>query len=491
MSPIRLGLATAAAVCAIAGLAADTRAEDKKVKWPAQIQAVLDNTSVLKHSRGKRLPIYLWPAMNPGKLDPATAEELVRELDRRGVGLVCGWDNGHREASLEAALPIARAQKKLGLRINIEASSCIYSFFDGDERTAHIDADGKPFWDTSFGPPTMGCPFAIDHRRAALRERFEYFAEAYKREALSPGFVFTDWEVDGPIEWNAAWAASKRCKRCREHIPDIDTNFLAFQKALRDLRGDLQRDVYADPLLARFPDVLVGNYAVYPDDGWRYWFDYFEKQDVDGLPVLTDQHVHYRHSAGSSEFQRSGYTFAMPVAYTWAWIYKSYDFESSDYRWFYNMLLEASSAGRSAPASLPVITFVHWHTTAPTDPNDKSIKQMSAESYQELLWHMLLRHSSTFYLWCPAEESVEEMKLVYPVWAAAQEYGEFLDRGTPICFDVPSQPGTVVSGLLLGNRVLVRRTDFAGATGTVELRVRDKVLKVPAAPGRCQILRLD
>ncbi len=50
-----------------------------------------------------------------------------------------------------------------------------------------------------------------------------------------------------------------------------------FQKILRDIRSDLQRDVYTEPLRRRFPKVLVGNYAVYPNDGFRYWYDYFEK----------------------------------------------------------------------------------------------------------------------------------------------------------------------------------------------------------------------
>jgi hypothetical protein len=29
-------------------------------------------------------------------------------------------------------------------------------------------------------------------------------------------------------------------------------------------------------MLSRFPGVLVGNYVVYPHNGFRYWYDYFE-----------------------------------------------------------------------------------------------------------------------------------------------------------------------------------------------------------------------
>jgi len=460
--------------------------EEQSVKWPDSIQVVLDNTQPLRFSRGNRLPLYLWPAIVSGKFTPEQAEMLVRELDKRGIGLVSRWEWNRPEESREEALVIARAQKKLGVCVNVDATSCLYSFFNGNPQTAHIDMDGKLFWDDSFGKKDMGCPFALDFRRRAIRERIEYFADAYRQEGIDLGFVFADWEIDGPIEWNKAWEASQRCQRCREHIPSID-NFLQFQKALRDLRSELQREVFAEPLLSRFPNVLVGNYAVHPHDGFRYWYDYFE-QYVEGQPALVDQQAHYRHWA--NEFEGTGYTIAMPVIYPWGWTYRWYDFEPGDYRWFYNMLLEASSVGRHTPQNIPIVSFVHWHTIHVSPPPDPAVQQMSEWAYQELLWHLLLRGTDTFFLWCTPPEQAEEVQLIHAVWASAQEYGEFLERGIPICFEVPKKPGPVVSGLLLGNRVLVRRTDFTNTTESVELRVRGVVLLVPPAKGRCQILEL-
>ncbi len=456
------------------------------MQWPTHIQQVLENTRPLAHARGKRLPLYLWPAMSPGKLTDAQALELVRELDRRGVGLVCRWDHNRFDESLAEALPVARAQKKLGLLVNVDATACLYAFFDGDEKTAHVDAEGKPFWDPSFGKKDMGCPFAIDHRRAEIRGRIERFADAYAREGLSPGFVFADWEIDGPIAWNDAWAASKRCRRCRERIPNIES-FLAFQKALYDLRADLQRDVYAEPLRRRFPKVLVGNYGVYPHDGFRYWYDYFEREEP-WYPGIRDQKALYRH--WPDEFTGTGYTFAMPVVYTWSRMWKWYDFDHDDYRWFRPMLLEASNAGRHAPPNVPVIAFVHWHTTDPPTPPDPGMKQMSEWAYKELLWHMLLRGTDTFFLWCPAEENAKEVALLHEVWAAAQEYGEFLDKGTPVCFDVPDRPGTVVSGLLLRDRLLVRRTDFSENSAPVTLRIAGKEVRIQRGDGS-RAVRVD
>ena len=468
-------------------------AENWRDDLPESIRLVLDVTSPLSHSRGNRLPLYLWPAMNPGPLSDAVAERLVAELDRRGIGLVCSWYAGQEERTFAEALPIARAQRKLGLPVNINATQPLYSFFDGDERTAHVDSDGTPFWDASFGKADMGCPFALEFRKEPMKARLTPFIERYKSEDLAVHFVFADWEIDGPLEWNGAWESSKRCTRCREQLPDLD-NFLAFQHRLRKIRSELQREVYATPVLDAFPKALVGNYAVYPNNGFRYWYDYFETM-VEGQPEVVEQRARYRHWA--NEFETTGYTFAMPVVYPWSWTYDWYDFNVPDYRWFYNMLKVASNAGQYRQQGVPNITFVHWHTVnVGRDVGDgaeeggSTAPQLSEWAYQELLWHMLLRGHDTFFLWCMNQENEKEVALLHPVWAAAQEYGAFLEHGEPVTFDIPNQPGTVISGLRLDNRVLVRRTDFMDNTETVTLRIGTRTLDISAAPGRCIIYDL-
>jgi len=487
---MRTSTAVALLLCvAIRAPAAEEKGPDAS-PWSSRVQTVLDVTGPLEFARGDRLPLYLWPATNPGKLDDRTAERLVRELDRRGVGLIASWSPARREESLSQAFPIARAQKKPDLRVNVNANACMYRFFNGDEATAHVDADGKPFWDQSFDtrgrPHHMGCPFTLDLRKDAIREQIEWFAQAYREAAVDIDFLFADWEIDGPLEVNRAHEASKRCTRCREAIAHVD-NFLEFQKVLREMRSELQRYALAEPVLSRFPDALVGNYAVYPHDGFRYWYDYFE-QFVEGQPHVADQRAKYRHWA--NDFAGTGYTFAMPVVYTWYPTYGWYDFDNTDYRWFYNMLLVATNACRHTPSSVPIISFVHWHTTAPPENPDPSVKQLSQEAYQELLWHMLLRGTDGLFLWCPKDEDAEEVRLVHEVYAAAQQYGEFLEKGTPIAFDVPKTPGPVVSGLLLDDRVLVRRTDFGESRGPVTIRVGRGELPVSASPGRCEVLSL-
>ncbi|MCL5270229.1 MAG: hypothetical protein M1457_06705, partial [bacterium] len=351
----RLAVFAFNALAAAVWFAPRPAAEGEPMPWPKSIQLVLDETKPLEHDLAGRLPLYLWPAMDPGRLDPARAEELVGLLARRGVGLICSWDPRDAEGSLAAGLAVARAQKKLGQRVSINATQTLNRFFDGSEATAHLDAAGKPFFDHTFGDQPMGCPFRLEGRVAPIRAQVEGFARAYAREGLPVDFVFADWEIDGPLEWNHAREASERCVVCRERLGE-DADFLAYQDALRRIRSRLQREAFAAPIRELFPRALVGNYAVYPHDGWRYWYDYFERY-VPGQPARRDQRARYRHWA--NDFAGTGYTFAMPVVYPWSWTWNWYDFEPGDYRWFYNGLLVASNAGRHTPAGVPIVAFVH------------------------------------------------------------------------------------------------------------------------------------
>jgi hypothetical protein len=409
-----------------------------QAQYADNIQVVLDNTKPLEQDLGNRLPLILWPLISPGELTPEQAEALVPELDKRGVALVAKWTKENREESLEQALIIGRAQTKLGSKIYINAIDLLYSFFNGDERTAHVDSYGNTFWDEGFGrKKDMGCPFAIDFRKDEIRKRIEFYLDAYQKESLNVDLIFVDWEVDGPLEVNNAYKTSMKCTRCIEHLGK-EPGYLVFQKTLREMRSYLQYYTLSQPVLSRYPEALVGNYAVYPADGFRYWYDYFEYY-VEGQPAIEDQKAKYRQ--WYDDFPATGFTFAMPVSYTWARTFNWYDFENTDYRWFYNMLLVASNAGKSTPRNIPVITWVHWNTIFYPGEPDETVNQFSEKSYQELLWHMLLRNTNTLAMWCSPEENAQEIRLIHEVYAAAQEYEEFLDNGLPINFDVPSQPG--------------------------------------------------
>ena len=428
--------------------------------WPRNLKVVIDNTEPLKTPRRGRLPLFVLPINNSlASLSDDDADAALRQLDQRGIGYTVDWSPSSFESSLAEGLRIATLQQAIGQPVSVNANACLYSFFDGSEKTLHVGVSGERFAETSFGG-TIGCPFSLEHRVPVIKERIEKFLREYKKAGLEIDFIFADWEIDGPIEWNDAWSTCRKCTRCCEEIPNID-DFREFQSRLRKIRSEIQRVAFGDNVTAYFPEALVGNYGTYPHGGHRYWYDYFE-EDAKGVPVLRDQRAPYREWA--HEFERTGYTFAMPVVYTWYRLFNWYDYEELDYRWFYNMLLVASNAGQHTAHTTPIIPFVHWTTTAPPKEVDPDVKQFSKAKYQELLWHLLLRGHDTFFLWCVSSELEDEIRLVHEVYADSQQYAGFLTRGTPITFDVSKKMQDVVSGLRLGDRVLVRRTSFGRKT---------------------------
>lgn len=482
-------LLTAAGIPSI--LPAVEKQEKSSLRWeklPANFKVVLENTQPLKKGRGQRLPLYVLPISGSLQgVDDQQAEIALRDLDARGIAYSVDWSHGDREKSLAEGIRIALLQTRLGLPVNVNATSCLHSFFNGDPRTAHLDADGKPFFDLSFDPGVkIGCPWTLQPRIPVIREQVEFFLKGYAARNLPIDFIFADWEIDGPIEWNVAWDASKRCHRCREKIAKLE-DFRVFQKELRQIRSELQRVAFAEPVTRRFPKALVGNYGVYPDDGYRYWLDYFEKPTL-GTPARSDQQARYRE--WFPEFPLTGYTCAIPVVYTWYSLFDWYETANTDYRWFYNMLLVGSTIAPHNKNKVPLISFVHWHTTAPPEKPDPKVQQFSAEKYRELLRHLLLRGHSTFFLWCTQPELGAEIRLVHEVYAESLSFQEFLSSGEPVLFDVPVQPGTIVSAVRWKDRVLVRRTDFSENRHPIRVTVAGKVLTVPDAPGQWQILEL-
>jgi hypothetical protein len=461
---------------AIGLLAWNLQAQSDEV-IPHHIQAVLDHIPPLDHPRLNRLPLYVWPihhALNG--VSNQQSRNLLVDLDQRGIGYCVNWNHNIFESSLLEGLRIARLQEALSLKVSVNANACLHTLFDGTEATAHLDENGNAFWDTSFGPKT-GCPFALDHRIPIIKERVTRFVDAYHAADLEIDFIFADWEIDGPMEWNGAWEHSKKCVRCQSKLPP-NADFRTFQTILRQLRSQFQKRMFTEPVLKRFPKALVGNYGVNPHDGYRYWYDYFEKLP-EGAPVIREHQATYREWA--PEFVSSGYTMSMPVVYTWYPIFDGYPFASSDYRWFYNMLKTASNAGANTHPDTPSIPFVHWHTTAPPENPSTKVTQFSEKAYQDLLWHMLLRGHDTFFLWCQQKELKKEIALVHEVYAKSMLHSEFIQNGTPIDQHVPGTNSAVISGLRLGNKVIVKRSDFNGSRKDLSINLSEtEFIEIPA-----------
>ncbi|MEE2615189.1 MAG: hypothetical protein VYC62_06305, partial [Verrucomicrobiota bacterium] len=226
-------------------------------EFPKNLRVVLEKTQPISTQLNGRLPLFVLPISGTlSSLNSNQAKQALDQLANRGIGYSVNWNHNSFEESLKEGLRIGKIQQGMGRMVSVHATSCLYSFFDGTEKTKHIDKNGKPYGDTSFGG-TMGCPFAIEHRIPIIRKRIESFLEEYKSAGVNIDFIFADWEIDGPIEWNDAWTNSKQCQRCCEHIPKID-DFRSFQSSLRKIRSRLQRETFGENVTNYFPTALVG-----------------------------------------------------------------------------------------------------------------------------------------------------------------------------------------------------------------------------------------
>ena len=162
---------------------------------PGSLQAVLENTKPIATTLNGRLPLFVLPISGSlSSLPDGQAEKVLNDLAKRGIGYSVNWNHGSFDASLKEGLRIGELQQRLGRMVSVHATGCLYSFFDGTEKTQHIDAGGRPFGETSFGG-TMGCPFALEHRIPVIRQRVEAFLKQYKAAGVDVDFIFADWEI--------------------------------------------------------------------------------------------------------------------------------------------------------------------------------------------------------------------------------------------------------------------------------------------------------
>jgi hypothetical protein len=445
--------------------------------------------------RDGSLPLLVW-TIRDLDVGQSGARDILRELHHRGMGMIISWQPGSadQDGNLEKGLALARLQKELGHPVIVDATHCMHLFCDGSPETAHLSAKGERYFDLSHLPSRhIGCPFALHHRYPFIKRRFLRFLDAYAMAQITVDMIFLDWEIDGPLEWNGAWEASKGCRKCRANIPNIE-NFADFQAALRRIRGIMQREVYTKTVKRYFPEVLIGNYAVYPHDGFRYWYDFYEKP-VEGGSYKAPGDTRYR--KWFDEFSLTGYSMAMPVVYPWPelpeWYRSGTGGVSEDYRWFHGMLKVATNACRSSRKRVPLVCFVHWQPIR-TRNRQPPGGPMSRWAYEELLWHLLLRGADTLFLWCEEADTLKEMEPVYRVYAASRRYQAFFSQGRPTLFHVPGDPGAVVSCIRMGDKLLLKRTDFLPDLGPMSVNLpageaqTPKSVEIPPGSGECLII---
>ncbi|HEY8666876.1 MAG TPA: hypothetical protein VIL86_09435 [Tepidisphaeraceae bacterium] len=453
------------------------------------LQKMVAELPALKTPHGTHLPLFVWEAGDVPLADEAAAEQLLKDLDARGIAVYSSWNPAGGDKALADNIKFAKLQQKLGLIVAVNANSVLQNIYGGQkpEDVGHLDADGKPFMDNSQTFIQLGCPFRIEGRIEAIRKQTDAIVKAYKDAGVPIGFTFADFEFDGPLEWGKGWDCSKKCKVCREKIKDIE-DFTAYQKAVREQRAKLQKQAYAEPILKASADALVGNYGVYPNDGFRYWFDFFEKDPPEGAPTKAEGKAKIR--PWSQEFPLTGFTYAMPVEFIRFRAHEWYDFDNMDYRWFRSVMLTVNNAGKSAPAGTPVVAWVHSGMMDAPPKADPAIKPINDGKYQEFLFHAMMRHHDSFFCFASGLDAVGEMMLVQAVYGNAMEYRDYLEKGEVVSWDLPEKPGPVISAIKLGNSLLVRRTDFTDDKEPVTLKIGDKTISVPRADGKCQVIPL-
>ncbi len=123
--------------------------EVKDMTHTELIREIIRTTQPLETPRGDREPLYLWPMHHLGTDDETEAVELMKQLAERGIAVLAHWP-GHLKSegdqkALDRALWLGKLQKRLGQPIGVSATSCTYSFCNGDTATAHVDAEGKVY----------------------------------------------------------------------------------------------------------------------------------------------------------------------------------------------------------------------------------------------------------------------------------------------------------------------------------------------------------
>ncbi|NOZ24234.1 MAG: hypothetical protein GXP25_24425 [Planctomycetes bacterium] len=469
-----------------AGATAQQKKKRLRLTLDQKIDMILKNTKPLKFPRGDRLPLFFWHLHTRGNMcggDEAKIEETLKALDARGLPVIHAWWHNpkaeRQQAVMDQCMKLGKIQKRLGLPVYAFAGNTGVGFYRDKDATWHVDKDGNRFPDdTHVEKRPIGCPFAKDGW-PAVADQVRAWVKCYRESAVPLDGVWFDWEWAGPSEWNGAWEKCRKCVRCQKELgKDGLKDFTVFQKKIREVRSAMQK-TFVDVIHEYFPKATVANYGCYPMGDYRYWYDYYEKY-VEGAPAKRVQRAVYR-KWYKDEFGLTGYSIGMPVVYGWGPTYGWFDYADTDYRWFQNMLSVFSNSAANRPKGVPLVNWINRFVKLDTTPTDAV--PISEEKYRELLWHIWLRGADSMYIWCRNEDILRELVPVHSTYAAALQYKEFLAKGTPLIFDVPETEGPVLSALRLGDRLLVRRTDFGKPPSKDDafIEVNGKKITIPAS----------
>ena len=139
-------------------VAANSRGAQRMTSWQHALQ-IIEGTRPLTFPRRERLPFIVWGLQNLKAEGNGDLEQVLKDLDARGIATVTSWRYASRKTNLPEALERARVLHRLGLPVVVNSTGVLQRFCNGNPDTAHIDAEGKPFFDLSHAVNVkIGCP---------------------------------------------------------------------------------------------------------------------------------------------------------------------------------------------------------------------------------------------------------------------------------------------------------------------------------------------
>ncbi len=428
----------------------------------------------LRHERGDRLPMILW---QPGAADSEPVG-FYKELLARGLTQHIHID--------EKMIPLGKALQDAG-------SPVIMMEGVGGQWPASLAGDPKNWahrLDPGFAPegPLRACPAIAtgwamngDAVRAALRK--------FRDAGVRVDAVWMDYEGDPAGAGADAYQQALHCARCRETLPP---SALASEKGFNDycMRRyfELAGGYLAAPVAEVFPGCSTTNWRAAISTTERPQRSWPDRVLPPSLPPF--------------------FTATNPVAYGNTLFFHGWsprfrlDREHVDEFYTRTLLNNVSNDAANRRVWAPGRRSVPWVCRWCPDDDDPKIPIMTRARYREVLRHLWLRGVAAMQVFNPVNKGFEEMAVAevqdaVSVYDEMLEYRDFLDKGTPLCLDVPKaqDSGVLWSGLALGDRAVVRTfkpggTAGGGAEVTIEPWPGRKVTLRADATGRTYLLVL-
>ncbi|HEX7008931.1 MAG TPA: hypothetical protein VF184_03055, partial [Phycisphaeraceae bacterium] len=216
----------------------------------------------MEHRFEGRLPILVWDLPMPDgrelmlllEQDSPWLRQMIDELAARGiVPVVPVGRNGLRP---EVAASLAEVLVQAGQPVHLLHREGLFI-----ERWAWWDCD---VWVWGPDASRQGAvrrwpclPLARSQRGA---ERMRSMLEPFKQAGIQVQAVWADYE-SLPHPYNGVYEAQRSSQACRAHYPPgVLDDRQAFDRYTFELRMRLLSEMFADPVLALYPEALVGNY---------------------------------------------------------------------------------------------------------------------------------------------------------------------------------------------------------------------------------------